>query len=443
MEPAGRRTGYDGGERVTKAHSGAGGRLSADFWRFFVGQTVSQLGSSVTFYALPLLIFRLTGSALDLGIATAVTFLPYLLFGLPIGAWVDRVDRKRLMILTDLGRAAAVAVIPLLTAIDALTVEAIYLVAFVNATLSIAFAAAQFAAIPSLVASDNLIAANGRIQASFSAAMVLGPPLAGLLVSRVPISLVLLLDAGTFLASAASLALVRRSFNQGTPTGAGQPAASWRRDVVEGLRFVLGHPVLRSISLMMALVNFIGATTGAQMIYFAKERLSATDAEVGLLLVSGSVGPIVFGLLVGPLRRRWSFGVVALGALAIDGLLTMVMAWSRSVWLAMALLALIYGLGTMFNINTASLRQQIVPNHLLGRVMSIAGVLAFAAIPLGSLIGGWAIERAGNVALVFSAIGVSITTVAALFFIASPLGRAERYLSSDRSSDNADGAGAG
>src|SRR6478672_11580671 len=92
-------------------------RPSTDFWKFWAGQTISNLGSSFTNFALPLLIFRLTGSALNLAIASASTFLPYLLFGLPIGAWVDRVDRKRLMIVTDLLRALLLASIPLLAAL--------------------------------------------------------------------------------------------------------------------------------------------------------------------------------------------------------------------------------------------------------------------------------------------------------------------------------------
>jgi MFS family permease len=125
--------------------------LSGDFGRFWLGQTISNLGSSFTFFALPLLVFKLTGSPINLGITTAATFVPYLLFGLVIGAWVDRVDRKRLMIATDLARAAVIATIPLLAAADALSVGWVYAVAFASATLTIAFDAAEFAAIPSLV----------------------------------------------------------------------------------------------------------------------------------------------------------------------------------------------------------------------------------------------------------------------------------------------------
>jgi MFS family permease len=181
--------------------------LSGDFGRFWLGQTISNLGSSFTMFALPLLVFNLTGSPINLGITTAAEFVPYLLFGLVIGAWVDRVDRRRLMIATDLARAAVIATIPLLDAFDALTVGWIYAVAFASATLTIAFDAAEFAAIPSLVpSSDDLVAANGRVHASYSAAQVAGPLLAGLLITVAPVQQVLWVDAASFLVSAGALA---------------------------------------------------------------------------------------------------------------------------------------------------------------------------------------------------------------------------------------------
>jgi MFS family permease len=200
-----------------------------------------------------------------------------------------------------------------------------------------------------------------------------------------------------------------------------------RQDVVEGLRYVLGHPILRNISLMMAVINLIGSTTGAQIVFFAKERLGAGDAEISLLYSAGSVGIIVLSLAAAPLRRRFRFGTVALGALALDGLLTIAFGLSSQFWEALVLWALLSGGGVLFNITTGSLRQTIVPNHLLGRVMSVAGVLAWSAIPLGTLAGGWLIERTGSVSGVYAGIGAA-TALVALAFAFSPLGRAERYI---------------
>ena len=398
-------------------------RLGADFWKFWVGQTISNLGSSVTLFVLPLLVFRLTGSAFNLGISTAANFVPYLLFGLIIGAWVDRVDRKRLMIVTDIARALVLAALPLLDAFGALSVAWIYAVGFINATLTIGFDAAQFAAIPSLADQDDLVTANGRIQASYSAAMVAGPLLAGLLVAFMPLSDLMLIDAGSFVLSALSLMLIGRSFNASER----QASASIRQDIAEGLRYVLGHPVLRNISAMMALVNFVATTTYAQLVLFASDRLQASETQVGLLFSAGSAGVVVLGLAAGVLRKRWSFSTVALGALMIEGLLTIALAFTTSFAVATVLWTLISGLGILFNINTSSLRQAIVPNHMLGRVISIAGVLAWSAIPLGTLLGGYLIERTGDVALVYGGIGVLVFLIPLLFSFTA-LGRAERYI---------------
>jgi MFS family permease len=130
-------------------------RTQNDFWKFWTGQTISTLGSSFTGFALPLLIYNLTGSSLNLALTVTATVLPYLLFGLVIGAWVDRVNRKRLMVVTDLARALVIASIPLASFVGLLSVWWIYAVAFLNAALTICFDAANFAAVPSLVRQED------------------------------------------------------------------------------------------------------------------------------------------------------------------------------------------------------------------------------------------------------------------------------------------------
>jgi MFS family permease len=400
-------------------------RLGGDFWRFWVGQTISNLGSSFTLFALPLLVFKLTGSPLNLGLIMTFEFLPYLLFGLVLGAWVDRVDRRRMMIATDVARAVVIASIVVLAGLDMLAVWWVYVVGFVSSTLKICFDAGEFAAIPSLVGTDDLVTANGRIQASYSAALFFGPLMAGGILAVAPIQTVLLFDALSFLASALMLALVRSSFN--ITGGGGKTLTSLRQDVVEGLRYVLSHPILRNISIMMALINFLAATTQTQLVLFAKERLGASDAQVGFLYSAGALGIVVLSLAAGPVRERVSFSRAALGGLMMDGLCIVVLALVNSYWLAAPVWALASGFGIFFNINTSSLRQAIVPNQLLGRINSIAAVLAWSAIPLGSLLGGLAIEWTQNVALVYGTIGLLVFLVAVSFSFTA-LGRAEYYL---------------
>ena len=373
--------------------------------------------------------FKLTGSALALGATLAIYTAPQLFFGLAIGAWTDRTDRKRLMILVDLLSAVTIASVAVASGAGLLSLWWIYAVVFVSSTLSIFFVAAEFGAIPSLVDSGELVSANGRIQASFAAASVLGPLAAGALLVFVPVEVILLLDAASFVASAVMLSLIARPFNAPIT----KRATSIRQDIVEGLRYVLSHPVLRNISLMMAMINMVGATVFAQLVLFAKQALRAEDSEVGLLFAAGGAGVVVLSLAAGPLRKRWSFGNVALGALMLSGLLTVALAYTTSLWLAVVLWAISSGLGVLFNINTGSLRQAIVPNQMLGRVISIAMVLAWSANPIGALAGGLLIERTGDVRLVYAVIGLVTFLIALVFRVASPLGHAERYLATSSS----------
>ena len=398
--------------------------MRSDFWKFWTGETISSFGSSITQFALPLLVFKLTGSAVSLGIAFAMFGLPHLFFGLLIGAWSDRLDRKRLMIVVDVVSAAVVASVPLASAAGVLSVWWIFVSGFALATLGIFFQAAEFAAIPSLVERDQLVTANGRIQASFSAATVVGPLAAGGVLAFVPIESLLYIDALTFVVSAAALALIARPFNAPRET----VRTSIRADVVEGLRYVLRHPVLRNISAMMALINLVSVTVYAQMVLFAKQRFAVSDSELGLLFAADGAGVVVMSLAAGPLRGRFSFGNVALGALMLSGVLTIALAYAPTYLLAVVVSALSSGLGILFNINTGSLRQAIVPNHLLGRIITIAMVLGFSASPIGATIGGFIVERTGDVQTVYASIGALVFGIALYFRLFSPLGHAERHL---------------
>jgi predicted MFS family arabinose efflux permease len=414
--------------------SGGEHRLSLDFWKFWTGQTISNLGSSFTQWAIPLIVYRLTHSPVSLGIAVAAAFLPYLLFGLLLGAWMDRVDRKRAMIRLDLLNAAVILSIPLVATLWHLDVWLIYAVAFIQTTIGIAFQAGEFAAIPSLVSTDDLVTANGRIQATYSAAQVAGPLLAGLLVAFIPIQWVMALDSASFAVSALSLSLIRRSFNVASE-GKPKEATTILHDVAEGLRYVIGHPVLRNISVMMALINFVGATTFTQLVLFAHERLGVGAAGVGVLFAAGSAGVVVTGLLAGRLRRRFSFTALAMTSLMLMGALEVVFAGMTSFWAAVPVWAAASGLGILFNINTGSLRQAIVPNHMLSRILSIAAVLAWSAIPAGALVGGLVVKATGNVALVYGLIGILNICIAAFFRFFTALGDAQRYVDERRAEE--------
>ncbi|HME66499.1 MAG TPA: MFS transporter [Streptosporangiaceae bacterium] len=419
-----------GNERRTqKAPAGRRARLGRDFWFYFSGQAVSQLGGSFTTFALPLLVFKLTHSATNLALTTVAEFVPYLLFGLPLGAVVDRFDRKRLMLGSDIAQAFVIAVIPVLAIGGLLRVADIYAVTFVQSTLGIIFNCGEFAAIPSLVGEQELVTANARIMATNNAGQILGPGLAGALVAFVPVAGLLFVDAGSFLVSSGCLALIRCSFNAATP--ARRPAGSAIRallaDVREGLAYVWSNPVLRSISIMMALINLVAATADSQLVLFARRALHATNSEIGFLYAAGAAGIVAVSLVAGPIRQHVSFAVTALGALVLAGLTMTAMALAGSYAAALVLWAASSGFGMLLNINTVALRQAIVPPRLYGRVVSVAQVLAWSAIPLGSLAGAAAINLSGSVTGVYAVIGVLIAAIA-LAFAFSPVADGDRYL---------------
>ena len=402
--------------------------LKGDFPRFWAGQTVSNLGSSITLFALPLLVYELTGSAINLALTMAAQFVPHLLFGLFIGAWVDRLDRKRLMIVVDLLRAGAISTIPLLAAFDALTVWWIYGTGFVMSTLTIFFDSSQFAAVPSLVPKRELVSANGRIQATFSAAQVAGPLLAGLLVSLVPLEGVVLVDASTFVISAITLGMISTRFNSADEDGEPRTPSTIRHDVLTGLRYVMRNPVLRNLSLMMGFANLLAATIYSQIVLFADLQLGATRSQTAFIFAAGAAGMTVFGLMAGRIRKRFGFTSVAKWALILESLLFVALGLMTNPWLGMIAFALIEGHAILFQVQATSMRQLIAPQNMLGRVMTIATVIAWSVIPLGSYLGGLAIEATGRPDLVYVTLGAFSLLIPLIFFTFTELRRAENYI---------------
>ncbi len=389
-----------------------------DFNRFWLGQTISALGNSFTLFALPLLVFKLTGSAMSLAVALAVGFLPYPLLGLVIGAYCDRLDRKRLMIAADVGRALVIVTIPALSLAGVLPVWWIYAAAFAQTTLAIAFDAGQSAAVQKLVRREQLVAANGRLQAAISAVSLVGPPLAGAVVLVLPLEAVLAADALSFLVSALSLSLIAASFGG----GGGDPRRArgqLRVEITEGLRFVLGNPVLRNLSLMLAVATFFYAPASAELVLFAKEQLGASDTQVGMIFGAGSLGGLLFALGAPVLAGHIGFRGRTFGAAALKGLLLISFAAIAQFWVGALAWLLVLGFGTLFEVTSEAARQELVPNELLGRVRSITSVISWSLIPVGALLGGVLVEATGSPSLLYACCGSGIALVATFYLAVS------------------------
>jgi MFS family permease len=394
------------------------------FWKYWLGQLLSNFGSTFVTFATPLLVYRLTDSAVDLSLSVVFSFLPYILFGFVMGTLVDRIARKKLMITTDIARGAMLATVPVLSLAGLLSVWWIYGVVFVNGTLAIAFQGAEFAAVKSIVPESMLLTANARIQSSFQAVQVIGPVLGGLMVGAgLSIPAIFSITAFTYFISAVSLALIHTEFNREL-----LPVRKRiRSDIAEGLHFIFRDPVLRNISTLAALVNFFAEITWAELVIFAKHQYGASDAHIVVLYACEPLGAAVLTFLAAPLRRYVSFSVATLGALMSYGALVFLASLLRSYWAAIPVWTVAGGLPFFFSVHTMSLRQKIVPDHLLGRVMTATQTIAWCGIPTGAVVGGLAITATHNVSLVYAAVGVMIFVITSAFWFTA-LGRADRYL---------------
>jgi Transmembrane secretion effector len=401
-------------------------KLTSSFWRFFLGQLISNLGSSFTTFAFPLVVYQLTHSAVNLAISAAADFLPYLLFGLFIGVWVDRLDRRRLMIVINWINAGLIVSIPFLFFLGALTIWHLYLIGFLSATAGIFFASAEFAALPNLVGKEDLVKANGYIQASYSAVSVIGPLVAGALVVTLPVVSLLIIDAATFVFAAITLTGISQRFNAETPL----QSTSIRADIAEGLQFIWNHPVIRALTILVALFNFFFTTVGYELVFYVKHQLRGPDWQFGVLTAASSIGVIIVGIIADKLNNHFKFSHITLTALSTASLLIVLFGFQRSIWPAVVIWGLIYSMVMLFNIMVEALRQLIIPDHLLGRVKTTARMLVFSAIPVGTLVGGICVQRTGQVGFVFSCVGIILLGLTILFAF-SAIGHAELYLPSE------------
>ena len=387
------------------------------FWLYFAGQTISNLGSAFTTFALPLLVYRLTGSASDLGASAALTYLPWVLFGLLGGALMDRVDRRRAMIVADVSRACVIAVLPIVSLLGHLELTWIYAVMFVQSSLQIPFLSGEFTAVAALVKPDDLSVANGRISASYSAGTVLGGAAAGLLVGFIPLVDVLWIDSASFALSAISLAAIGSSFNVERPVGLRgvalrQLVVALAADTRVGLRYVWNDPLLRTLSTLLPVVNLFGSVFTAQLPLFAARRLDASSSEIGFLYAAASTGVVVVSLVVSAISRRFSAATLVIAALIIYGTGITAFGLTTSYPAGVVLEGCIGGATVLLNVTATTLRQRLVPNGLLGRVMNVSLVFAWSAIPIGSFAGGAIITATGHIQYDFAAVGIVIVLAA-------------------------------
>ncbi|MEU1819723.1 MFS transporter [Streptomyces roseifaciens] len=429
----------------------------ADFLKFWGAESLSMFGTQISMLAIPLLaVTVLDAGPFQMGLINAAQFLPYLLFTLLAGAWVDQRRRRPVMIGANLGRAAVLALIPLTSVLGLLRVELLAAIVFAAATLSVFFDLAYQAHLPSLVGRDQLIEGNGKLEGSRSIAQTGGPGIGGLIVGLTTAPVAVLLDALTYLASAVALLFIRRpEAGPATPAATGATAATATATAATdpgplltrigaGLRLLARHRHLRAIAGEAATYNLFNQAFWAVLVLHLSRELHFSALLLGTMLAMSGVGAFAGSVLAGRLARRWGLGrtIVATTALACAAPLLIPIAGASGIGagtgagtgsgdgghaattavIAIAIALLLNGAGVAIsNIHVVSLRQAVVPPELLGRTNAGYRFLVTGTAALGALLGGW---LGGTIGLRATLTAAGLATLTALLpVVRSPLAR--------------------
>jgi MFS family permease len=365
-----------------------------DFLKLWTAETISVFGSAITQLAIPLIAATtLQVTPFEFGLLTTIEFLPFILFSLPAGVWVDRLRRRPILIAGDLGRAIAIASIPVAFYFDALTIWQLYVVGFINGILTVFFDVAYQSYLPSVVERDQLVDGNSKLEITRSASQILGPGLAGILIGVLRAPFAMALDAVSYAVSAVFVFFIRRPEPPVAPhdEATAGPKPSMRHEISIGLRYVTGHRWLRNIAATTGTSNFFGnVVTSILILYLVDERNHGPEA-IGFAFSVASVGFLIGALTTNRLTKRFGVGRMLVGSAVGFSVSNLPIAFAPDalIWPALAVGGLVGGFcGTAWNINQVSLRQAITAPRMQGRMNATMRFIVWGTIPLGSIIGG-------------------------------------------------------
>jgi predicted MFS family arabinose efflux permease len=376
-------------------------RRNRDFLFLWTGQVVSTVGTRASSVAFPLLVLSLTGSPSQAGLVAFAQTLPFPLFFLVAGIVVDRVDRKRLLLVADGVRAVAFTSLVVALAVDRIALAHILAVAFVEGTFFVFFRIAEGAALPHVVPEQQLQTAVAQNQARDQGAELVGVPLGGLLFGFNRL-LPFLFDAVSYAIGFVTLLFVRSELQEDRPPH----ETKVREEIVEGVRWTWSHPFIRAIVILIAGSNFAFNALFLVIIVRAKD-LGASAAWIGAMFVFLGAGAILGALVAPAVARRAPERLVIIGALwlwAVYPLVLIALPNALTIGLVAGLVSIP---GPIVNVVLAGYRYALVPDRLQGRVSSVILLVAWGTIPLGSISAGVLLEGFGAVTAMVVLAGVS------------------------------------
>ncbi len=358
-------------------------RLGADFTKLWTASAVSNIGDGVTMAAGPLLIASITADPALVGGAVFIQQLPWLLFSLISGAYVDRLDRRKLIVIVNTLRAVALTALTVAVATDNVTVTVVYVVFFLLGTGETLADTASGAFLPAIVAPDRLATANARLMATFTIAnQFVAKPLGAwlfVIAAAAPFGV----NALTFATAAALVATIRP-----IPIPPPTPRTSLRADIAEGVRWLWQHRLLRTLAVSMGLANVAFCAAFATLILYARQRLGLSDVGYGFLLTTFAIGGLLGTALAPRLQKTFGASTLLRAGLVVEVITHTTLAVTTTPLVAAGIL-IVFGTHTMvWGVIVVTLRQQVVPHNLLGRVGSVYYLLDVGGAAFGSLLGG-------------------------------------------------------
>jgi MFS family permease len=399
-----------------------------DFLKMWTGQTISQFGSSISQLALPIIAVRLLdASAFAVAALGTVEFMPFLLFTLPAGVWVDRLPRRAVLIVGDVGRGLLLATVPVVYLVGTLTLAQLYVVGFLTGVLTVFFDVAYQSYLPALVEREHLVDGNSKLEVTRSAGQLAGPSAAGGLIQLLTAPYAVVFDAVSFFVSGGFLVAIRKREAPLENRDDGR-RPSMRHELWEGLRYVVRHPYLRPQAISTGVSNFFSNLAGAILIVFAIRTLHMSNGLIGVVFGLGSIGWLTGAAVAPRVKRRFGVGGATILGAALSGPAGLCAALTP-VSFPVPLLV-VYGIlqgwgAVVYNINQVSLRQAITPERMQGRMNSVMRFLVWGPIPLGSLAGGAIGSTFGLRTALFVGAAGGFTT--ALPIVLSPIRRLKEF----------------
>lgn len=366
-----------------------------DFRKYYVMNVMSYFGSGISVVALPFFIYERTSSPIFTSLTAASGSLPYLLFGLLAGAFADRGNRKAIMVGCDLFSAAALASVPVITV---LTGQAepwhLILISFLNAVAFVGFDAASHGALLQLVGRQNLLAANSLLISSDTVIRLAAPLLAGFFIAAWGAEWAVAVTAVCYFLSAIMICSIRQPLQavrlRGEEEARNGPLRKLGYEIREGMSYIWSEPMIRSLTLLGFGNSFVGGGVAGLIVVFAASKLGIADdaPQYGMLLTIGSIGALLASLSLPRLRIKLQPGLITIAGLAVSGVSLFSFSISGSLPLASVFYLLWSAASTLIIMNGITLRQQLTPDHLQGRVHAGSRMIAYGGSPFGALLGG-------------------------------------------------------